>query len=310
MFSQKTLKVLLLAILISWLALIFFSNNLFYTLRNFKDSLLGFGGPTTYSIGQFDERFGISKEDFLSDINKSIGIWETAAGRKLFKYSPNGKLKINLVYDSRQNLSDQLKKSQQGVDLANLDFESQKSSYNDLTTLYRTKKDSFDQILLSYKAEKAVYEARVSEIKAKPVTQEELNILNTEREYLNSIVAELNKQQEGLNLLVKKINSFAQNANDLIPKLNTDIAKYNNLVSDAGQEFQEGEYVYGINAQAINVYQFDNQQTLVALLTHEFGHALGLEHINDSEAIMYRLNYSKSTQLSSGDLEALKKVLK
>ncbi|PIZ57331.1 hypothetical protein COY23_01495, partial [bacterium (Candidatus Torokbacteria) CG_4_10_14_0_2_um_filter_35_8] len=58
--------------------------------------------PITYSIGSFDDRFKLSKDKFLSIINKAEGSWENPMNKELFTYSEDGVLKINLVYDKRQ----------------------------------------------------------------------------------------------------------------------------------------------------------------------------------------------------------------
>lgn len=67
--------------------------------------------PTvTYAIGTFDDRFGITREDFSQTISEAANTWNKASDKKLFSYSPNGELKVNLVYDSRQEATAQILK--------------------------------------------------------------------------------------------------------------------------------------------------------------------------------------------------------
>src|SRR3989344_3020351 len=58
--------------------------------------------PIAYSLGSFDERFGISKDRFLEAIKKAEAIWEAPTGKDLFAYKTDGRLKMNLVFDYRQ----------------------------------------------------------------------------------------------------------------------------------------------------------------------------------------------------------------
>ncbi|HCY17892.1 TPA: hypothetical protein DHT42_01705, partial [Candidatus Nomurabacteria bacterium] len=57
----------------------------------------------------------------------------------------------------------------------------------------------------------------------------------------------------------------------------------------------------------IDIYQFDNKGKLARVLTHEFGHALELEHLENSKAVMYRLNNGVNEKLTIDDILALKK---
>ena len=43
--------------------------------------------PITYSIGEVDSRFGISKSDFAQIISEGIQIWENPIKKTLFTYS-------------------------------------------------------------------------------------------------------------------------------------------------------------------------------------------------------------------------------
>lgn len=66
--------------------------------------------PIAYSISSFDERFLINKQDFLKDVEQASMIWGNVLGKDLFIYDQNkGKLKINLIYDNRQEQFDKNK---------------------------------------------------------------------------------------------------------------------------------------------------------------------------------------------------------
>ena len=59
--------------------------------------------PIRYRIGTLDPRFGIGREEFRRAIEDASNAW--AIDRNFFRYDPQGKLRINLVYDTRQEIT-------------------------------------------------------------------------------------------------------------------------------------------------------------------------------------------------------------
>lgn len=66
------------------------------------------------------------------------------------------------------------------------------------------------------------------------------------------------------------------------------------------------EYVFATNNKHINVYMFWNDEDLSSLLTHEFGHALLLDHIKSPDSVMNAA--TRHTLPSKEDIRALSKV--
>ena len=70
-------------------------------IRGFVETSLSYwipcGTPINYSLGTFDKRFSITEKEFLNIILKAEGLWESAAGKPLFQYKEEGRLKVNLI---------------------------------------------------------------------------------------------------------------------------------------------------------------------------------------------------------------------
>jgi hypothetical protein len=58
--------------------------------------------PLHYSLGSFDQRFGVSTSTFLADMRQASKIWNDALGKEIFVYDPRGDLPVTLVFDKRQ----------------------------------------------------------------------------------------------------------------------------------------------------------------------------------------------------------------
>ncbi len=265
--------------------------------------------PISYSIGVFDEGFGISKADFLSALKDAEAVWEKTINKDLLAYSEGGSLKINLIYDIRQQTTEQLKSMGIIVENNKASYDSLKGKYDSLIYQYERQKSDFENRLREYETRKKAYEAEVSSINRKGgASKATIDRLNSERDYLNREANALSQIQTELNVSVSNLNTVAKALNELASTLNIGVKQYNNIGDNLGGEFDEGVYRSSFAGREIDIYQFDNKTKLVRVLAHELGHALGLEHVEDAKAIMYRLNNGVNEKLTATDTIELKKL--
>jgi len=266
--------------------------------------------PILYTIDSFDARFEISRNDFIRAIQNAERIWETPAGRELFAHAsgtPGTLLKIRLIYDARQDATIQLRQYGMTIRDSRESYDALKAAYETLTDAYAEDKILFDARIAALHAREDTYNQEVAMWNARGgAPQEEYDRLNAEKAAIDAEMVKANLLKDALNVKVDRINAMVVVLNRLAATLNIQVARYNEIGGAHTGEFEEGVYRSGPDGQEIDIYQFDTHAKLVRVLAHEFGHALGLAHVTDPKAIMYRLNQGMNEKLTPADLAALK----
>ena len=271
----------IIALVILGIAVFVFRDSLTKSYLALQDKYFPCTRQISYSIGSFDPSFGIKKEDFLNAIKEGEDMWETSVSKDLFIYKPEGgELTINLVYDTRQENTQKLKSIDDSI-------QNNQSSYDFL-------KSRVDTLEREYKDKKAIFESKVVALKDRQGRYSSENIAE-----LNSLQAELNADVNNINALVNELNKSASS-------FNTKVKDYNTVGSEIGDEFEEGLYHSDKNGKYIDIYQFEDKAKLERVLMHELGHALGLGHINNPDAIMYKLNTGTNLIPTNDDINVLR----
>lgn len=263
--------------------------------------------PITYTLGRFDNQFGLSKQSFLSAVKDAEAIWERSINRELFTNTPNGDLQINLIYDYRQQATNKLKSLGIVVEENQASYNELKARYDTLNKTYLQTKADYNTRVASFNQKQDAYNQTIqywNKQGGAPKTEYEL--LQAEGAALQAELADIKKLESSMNEYVDEINSLVVVLNRLAAALNLNVGKYNTITVSRGEEFTEGDYQNNNGEQKIDIYEFSNRDKLVRVLAHELGHALGLPHIDDPKAIMYKLNISNNEKLTKSDLDQLK----
>lgn len=240
-----------------------------------------------YDIGEFDERYRITKEVFLATIQEAEIPWEDVAEKQLFVYTPGADFKINLLWSENQQ------RVHEGNNLQK-DLDTKQSSLDGIQQQYDTAVRRYESAKKSFQRNEARLQQEINQWNSNPGTEQEYNQLKQKE-------ADLKKELAKLNALGKKVNDLAQQSNQKIDDYNQDVNQYNQLFD--GREFDAGN----TDGSKINIYSFDGEQELYTLLVHEFGHVLGIDHIDDPSAVMYYLLNEENEQgdLTDVDISAL-----
>ncbi len=266
--------------------------------------------PVTYKLGSVDPRFGISTSTLEKDLAKASGLWNDASGKKLISEDKkNALVTVSLVYDSRQEMTQRLRKLGITISDDRASYDSLKARYDALYERYIEKKQQFQSDLSTFNGQRDDYQKQVEYWNQKGgAPKSEFQKLQQEQQSLQERSALLKQQQDSLNSTAQEVNDLANALNQLIAALNLDVKRYNTTGQENGSSFEQGLYQRELGVETITIFEYENNNLLVRVLAHELGHALGLDHVKDAEAIMYYLNQGEAIALTKSDIGELKSV--
>lgn len=246
--------------------------------------------PLEYALGDVDNRFDLDTTDILRETTAAAQLWERAAGKELFRYVPDAAFKIHFIFDDRQaqtleghRLESSLKEVEDTQDALD-------RKQHETLDIYHAESAEYERDIIAYKRQLDAYNDEVEKWNhngGAPV--EEYDRLERVSKELSRSLQALEAKRQKVNHLAQSVNAFSKQKVALIEGYNNQVEQFVGRYGAPG-EFDQGEYV----GKEINIYQYEDLPHLRAVLTHEFGHALGLVHGTNPQSVMYHLMKDQS----------------
>lgn len=218
--------------------------------------------PIHYRVDTVDPKFNLSRDDFQNDISQASKIWSDSINKNLFIFDPKGDLSINLIYDERQSLTSQINQLENSVSSDKQSLNPKVSEYEKQSLEFKNKVDDLNKQIEYWNSKGG----------APP---DEYKKIVDEQKALQSEANNLNEMAQSLNLSTRQYNLQVNQLNKTINTLNNALE----------QRPEEG--IFKGPENRIEIYFNISKTELIHTLAHELGHALGLMHSNNVNAIMY-----------------------
>lgn len=248
----------------------------------------GCDAPIPYRVEEADPRFPLDSAAFRRGAFEAESVWERGLGRDLFLYDPSAPLVIRTEFDERQKMTYEAKDLESKISAYESESKRLDGAYDTAVAKYEKESAEFRKTADDFNRKLAEYNADVKDWNASGAgTSEEYAALEKRR-------TKLEKEEKDLVATSKRLDRLAADANDLASRLNRNTTDINRNIGTFKERYGEPKpFVQGLydpGIPSVTVFQFEDKDDLRLVLTHELGHALGIEeHVGSAASIMYAL---------------------
>lgn len=275
-----------LSTVVSLLVILALCGNLWWLSKrqSTEPSILSCQIPIRWRLANVDATFKLSHQQALDAIRAAAHAWNAQLGLQAFVEDTQTGFPINFIYDERQQqllagqrLARNVERYDEYLQQLAADLQALSADHQQLLHSFNQQKQEFEQ--------QVVAGAMDSNSAQQQQTQLQL-------------------QADGLNALAEKINDKNQHYQQ-------SLQDRNQLLQDAvpsGKIAEVGLLLRTGSLLEMRIFAYRDEAILIRTLTHEFGHALGIDHLPEADAIMHDMLSAAQDQLTPVDVQAAMKL--
>lgn len=250
--------------------------------------------PIAWWIAELDPRFGLTRSEATALVKRAAGLWEFAAGIRLFRHEPDAGISIRFAFDERQAHTLERRRQEAAYDSADARLRRWRAELDALTAREARRRDEHRERLRELERRVSAHNAEVSEWNERGSAP--MDVVAR----LDSVGASLERDRRALAEWEEDLVVVERRLEAEVERFNHALAAHRRTADSLTRSFptrrvQSGHYqeqvqlrdgqVVGVDRE-IRIHQFDNREDLVFIIAHELGHALGLGHADEPGALM------------------------
>ncbi|NGP52893.1 matrixin family metalloprotease [Thioalkalivibrio sp. XN8] len=272
--------------------------------------------PVHYALGKVDPGFGLDRITAVTALAEAVNLWQAEAGRTLFIESTDPRaMQVELSFDERQQGAVERRSLRSRLELDQGDLEREQATLQSWSERIERNQAARERRAAELQPRLERHEAAVAGWNADPVSRSESQrrALEAEGAALRAELAALERRTNELKADIDAYNRRAEDARRRAGEMRSRVERYNATAAD--DPVESGRYSYDYEqGRRIEVFRAASFDELVWVLAHEFGHALGIGHVDEPGAIMHGMVHEggalepgrgRPVALSAADREAL-----
>lgn len=239
--------------------------------------------PIGWRLAALDPAFRLSESQALELITEAAEQWNRLSGQQLFVHDPEQGFPIVFQFDERQQQVAQRLLLRRNVQRYDEHLAVLQDQYQRQLAVVQQQNSRLQQLQQDYQQQLESLQAQGA--RQLPASlQQQRRIIEEEQRILLAQVGALQAEEQ-------RVQQMVAQRNNLLP-----------------EQQQQGTHELGLmqihaGDRQMMIYAFAERQDLLLTLQHEFGHALGLPHSDEPNAVMHALLHSGQQGLTATDLE-------